>query len=72
LGGVVGGVGRVGDDYGCLPIDSKTGAASPSGDVPATDTLAAFAKSVLAGVGVDAETAASDVTGGTILASALA
>jgi hypothetical protein len=52
-GGVVGAVGPVAPDYGALPIDSKTGAGVAGGDIGGVDTLAAFAQTVLAGVGAD-------------------
>jgi hypothetical protein len=50
-GGVLGGVGPVGSDYGALPMDSTTGAAN--GDIRAVDTLAAFGQTMLAAVGAD-------------------
>jgi Protein of unknown function (DUF1501) len=69
--GVVGGVGKVDKDYGALPIDSKTGRASASGDVSAEDTLASFGRTMLAAVGVAPADVARDVTKGKILTSAL-
>jgi hypothetical protein len=53
LGGVIGGVTRVGGDYGCTGIQSTTGASSMSGDITQLDTLGAFAQTMLAGVGGD-------------------
>jgi hypothetical protein len=52
-GGVIGGVVPVDADYGALPLDSKTGAGRPDGDILAIDTLAAFAQTVHAAVGAD-------------------
>jgi hypothetical protein len=58
-GGVLGGVGPVGTDYGALNMDPKTGAgATPStpgsgGGIRAVDTLAAFGQTMLAAVGAD-------------------
>jgi hypothetical protein len=52
-GGVIGGVAPVDDDYGALPWDSTTGAPRGDGAVHAVDTLAAFARTVLAATGGD-------------------
>ena len=52
-GGVIGGIAPLANDYGALPIDSKTGLASTSGDVSALDTLGAFGQTMLAAVGVE-------------------
>jgi hypothetical protein len=67
-GSVIGGVAPVEDDYGAVGIDSKTGAGGDAGDVPATETLAAFAKTMAVGVGADA----SAVSGGAVVSAALA
>jgi hypothetical protein len=53
LGGVIGGVARVGADYGATAIQSSTGASSSSGDIPAVETLGAFAQTVLQAFGGD-------------------
>jgi hypothetical protein len=71
-GGIIGGVGPVAGDYGALPIDSSSGKASASGDVSAQASLLAFGQTLLAGFGVDAATAASKVSGGSIVKAALA
>jgi hypothetical protein len=71
-GGVVGGVAPVGIDYGALPIDSKTGAGSASGDIPAIATLATFAQTMLAGVGATPSTITAGITSGQVLSSMLA
>ena len=52
-GGVIGAVGPVASDYGALPIDSKTGAGRPDGDMSPIDTMAAFGQTVFAAVGGD-------------------
>jgi hypothetical protein len=52
-GGVIGGVVPVDADYGALPLDAKTGAGRPDGEIAAVDTLAAFAQTVHAAVGAD-------------------
>jgi hypothetical protein len=70
-GGVIGGVGPVGKDYGALNVDSKTGLAAPSGDITANDTLGAFGSTMLAAVGVDAKVIADQVTSGKVISSAL-
>ena len=71
-GGVVGGVAPVQTDYGATAIDSKTGQGGASGDVHAVDTLAAFGRTMLAAVGVDAASIASDIPMGTAIPAVLA
>jgi hypothetical protein len=75
-GGVIGGVASVigpgAQDYGALPIDSKTGKGTPNGDVAAADTLGSFGKTMLAAVGADAASIASLVTLGKVISPALA
>lgn len=71
IGGVVS-LGTTAKDYSCLPLDSTSGAGTTSGDVKTTDTLASFGKTMLAAVGVDSDTIASSVNGGTVIAGALA
>jgi hypothetical protein len=67
-GGVIGGLGPVQNDYGALPIDSKSGAGVSGGDIAAVDTLASFGKTALAAIGADA----SAISGGKVIAAALA
>jgi hypothetical protein len=71
-GGVLGGVAPVQNDYGATPIDSKTGQSSPTGDVAAAATLAAFGRTMLAAVGVDATAIATDIPSGQVIGAALA
>jgi hypothetical protein len=72
LGGVIGGVAPAQKDYGALPIDSKTGKGSVTGDIPMVSTLASFGRTMLAAVGVAPAVITSDVTSGTIITPALA
>lgn len=71
-GGVIGGVVPVGNDYGALAIDSRTGAGSANGDVSAGSTLAAFGQTVLKAAGLDDATIAAAVLSGKVIAAALA
>jgi hypothetical protein len=64
-GGIYGGLGPVASDFGALPIDSKTGAGVPTGatgDIQPIDSLAAFAMTVAAGVGVDPTVVQSSIS----------
>jgi hypothetical protein len=70
-GGVYGAVAPVAGDYGCTAIDSKSGKGGPGGDIPAQNTLPSFARTVMAGLGVDSAAIANDVTSGTVVTSAL-
>ena len=71
-GGVIGGVAPVGPDYGALPIDSKTGMGTPSGDIAAVNTLTSFGRTMMAAVGVDAGTIAAQIPSGQVVTAALA
>ncbi len=71
-GGVIGGVAPLAGDYGCLGIQSTTGAGSASGDVVAGATLAAYGQTMLAAVGVDSATIAAQIPSGKVIAGALA
>jgi hypothetical protein len=71
-GGVIGGVGPVGGDYGALAINSQSGAGAPGGDVEAGSTLASFGKTALAAVGVDAATIDASIGLGKVVPAALA
>jgi hypothetical protein len=55
-----------------VTIDSKTGAASASGDVQPVETLASFGRTMLAAVGVDDATAAASIRAGKVIGGALA
>jgi hypothetical protein len=71
-GGVIGGVGPVGKDYGALPIDAKTGKGGPGGNVQPVQTLASFGRTLLAAVGVGEATIDAQIIGGTAIEAALA
>jgi hypothetical protein len=71
-GGVIGGVGRREADYGALAIDARTGAGGEGGDVRPIDTLAAFAKSLLAGIGGNPEVIGSPGGTAKVIPAALA
>jgi hypothetical protein len=71
-GGVYGGITPTQGDYGALPIDSKTGEGSTSGDITALSTLASFGKTALTAVGCDATSISTQITSGTVIAGALA
>jgi hypothetical protein len=68
-GGIIGGVGPVGTDFGCLSINSTTGAGG--GDIDPDQTLASFGKTVMTGVGVDSAFVNSAVTSGKVVKAAL-
>ena len=70
-GGVIGGITPVQNDYGALAVDSKNGTGSASGDIRAVDTLASFGRTMLAAVGIDAGTIASQVQTGQTVHAAL-
>lgn len=63
-GCVVGGVAPVQGDYGATGIDSASGASNSSGDVSASDTLGAFAKSVLSALGGDSASIDASISAG--------
>jgi hypothetical protein len=59
-------------DYGALPIDSSSGKGTAGGDVSALDSLSAYGQTMLAAVGVDATTIATQITAGKVIKGALA
>jgi hypothetical protein len=71
-GGVIGGITKLGADYAALAVDSKTGAGAVGGDITALNTLPSFGQTLLAGVGVDPRTIASQIALGKVFSSALA
>jgi Protein of unknown function (DUF1501) len=71
-GGVIGGVTPMMGDYGCLPIDSKTGLGSTSGDVQPIASLASYGQTLLAAVGVDPSVITTQIPAGAIIQGALA
>jgi hypothetical protein len=70
-GGVIGGVGPVQGDYGAMPIDSKTGLGSPSGDIDPVASLSSFGRTMLAAVGGDSSTIAAQINAGQVVGVAL-
>jgi hypothetical protein len=70
-GGVIGGIAKVGKDYGALGIDSASGAGSASGDIQAEATLASFGKTALAAIGTPNEQIDLLVTRGSVIKGAL-
>ena len=72
LGGVMGGIAPLAGDYGALPIDSTTGAASASGDISAVNTLSSFGQTLLAGVGIDPSVISAQILDGKVVTGALA
>jgi hypothetical protein len=72
-GGVVGGVAAgASGDYAALPIDSRSGRGDPGGDIPASATLSAFAKTLGAALGVPQGVLDASITRGRVVAAALA
>ena len=71
-GGVIGGVTPVKPDYGALPIDSQTGAGTPSGDITAINSLPSFGQTLLAGVGVPSTVISAQIMAGKVITGALA
>ena len=68
-GGVVGGMwpsnknmGQGAADFGCMPIDSKSGLPSATGDVAPVETLSSWAKTVMTGVGVAPDQITASIT----------
>jgi hypothetical protein len=70
-GGVIGAIAPLAGDYGCLPIVSKTGQGSTSGDIPAVQTLGAFGQTMLAAVGVQPSVITQEISSGSVVAAAL-
>ncbi len=71
-GGVMGGVVPVAGDYGATAMDPKTGQGSASGAIKAVDTLASYGRTMLAAVGTDDKTIATQITSGQVVTGALA
>src|SRR5262249_8201538 len=70
--GVIGGVGKSGNDYGALAIDSASGRGGDGGDLYPGDTLASFGKTMLAAVGADPASIDTSINGGKVVSAALA
>lgn len=70
-GGVIGGVGPGEGDFCALPIDSQSGRGDEHGDVAVADSLAAYARTLLRGVGVPEGQVAVLVPTGKVIRAAL-
>jgi hypothetical protein len=68
---VIGGVQPVGKDYGAMAIASASGEAVADGDIPPSDSLASFGKTLLSAFGVDAKVIDSSITSGRVVTGAL-
>jgi hypothetical protein len=71
-GGVIGGVAPVMGDYGATAIDSATGSSVPAGDIVAAESLGAFARTLMTGVGIDPSVISYSILNGKVITSALA
>lgn len=70
-GSVVGGVAAGGGDYTATGIDSASGASSPSGDIPFSESFQSMGKTVGAATGITADFLNTNITGGKIVTGAL-
>jgi hypothetical protein len=71
-GGVVGGVAPMEVDYGALAIDARTGAGRADGDIHAVDSLACYARTLLAAIGADGSGIIAPGGSGKVIDGALA
>ena len=71
-GGVIGGLEPTGNDYQAQAIDSSSGNASPSGDIPHEETFQSMAKTLGVALGVSPARLDEVITGGKVIDSALA
>ncbi|MGB5696904.1 MAG: hypothetical protein WBM46_14690 [Polyangiales bacterium] len=71
-GGVVGGIEPTGNDYQAQAIDSATGRASASGNIPHEETFQSMAKTLGVALGVPRARLEEAITGGTVIETALA
>jgi hypothetical protein len=71
-GSVIGGVAPKADDFGALPIDSKTGRGDAGGDISFDETLASVGKTIGVAVGVDPAVLDAPITAGRAVSAALA
>jgi hypothetical protein len=70
-GGVIGGIGPGEGDFCALPIDSQTGRADGSGDIPASESLIAFARTLARGVGLPEAVVSQSFPAGKLVRAAL-
>lgn len=71
-GGVIGGLEPTGNDYQAQAIDSSSGNASASGDIPHEETFQSMAKTLGAALGVSRTQLDETITGGQVIENALA
>ena len=71
-GGVVGGIEPTGQDYQAQAIDSGTGRASATGDIPHEATFESMAKTLGVALGVPRTRLDEAISGGTVIETALA
>ncbi len=71
-GGVIGGIEPTGNDYQAQAIDSATGRASASGNIPHEETFQSMAKTLGVALGVPRTRLDEAITGGQAIDSALA
>jgi len=68
---VIGGVGPVAKDFGCVAFNSASGATTGMTDVQPPDSLASFGKTTLAAVGVDSSFIEANIPSGKVISGAL-
>ena len=68
---VIGGVGVVAKDYGCVPFNSASGAITGMTDIQPPDSLASFGKTTLAAVGIDSGFIETNIPSGKVISGAL-
>jgi len=71
-GGVIGGLVKMGNDFGAEGFDSATGAPNPAGDVKAIETLESMSKTLGTALGVSASQLDFRIKGGKPVPAALA
>jgi hypothetical protein len=71
---VIGGVAQpaAGKEYQAMPIDSKTGKGSTSGDIAFNETFGAMGQTLAAAVGLSGDTITNNVLTGALVPSAIA
>lgn len=70
-GGIVGGVTKMGSDFGAMAINSTTGAADANGDIRFEQTLGAVGKTIGAAVGLTDDVLGDQITTGKVVQAAL-
>jgi hypothetical protein len=71
--GVVGGIAPgASQDYSALPIDARSGAGTTAGDIPVSQTLSAFGKTLGSAVGLPEDMLEKNISRGKVVRAALA